>query len=133
MRPNLAHAESHHAISEIDHLIIAEVRPECNARSKVTVTVTPEWRKGGEDRGHRCHGHGHGHGLCNSWGAWESVADAYAAIRPWNLAFCHMAAPRGPRKQPSAAPGGSCGLACVSASRHTFFKGPQLREINSNA
>jgi hypothetical protein len=39
-------------------------------------------------------------------------ANAYAAIRPRNLAFCHMAAPW--RKQPSAAPGGSCGLACVA-------------------
>jgi hypothetical protein len=34
------------------------------------------------------------------------------------------------RKQPSAAPGGSRGLACVSASQHTFCKGPRLRKIN---
>ncbi len=33
---------------------------------------------------------------------------------------------------PSAAPGGrrGSGLACVSASRHTFCKGPRLRKIN---
>jgi hypothetical protein len=58
------------------------------------------------------------------------ILSKWAAIRPRNLAQCVLSHSSSPRKQPSAAPGGSCGLACASVSRHTFCKAPQLRKIN---